>query len=93
MVSTGIAATDDCLAIFKKLQVGSNYHFIIYKIEDKKRIVVDCSSDSKDNDWDWDSFVDRVMETGEPRYAAVDFHFENHEGNEKTVLLFCCFGS
>jgi len=91
MVDAGIECPDDVIQKFKQLQTGHRYHFIIFKIQDKKRVIVESTHDNDDTDegdWDWDKFCDTITETGEPRFAACDFHYQSKDDLDKTKLLF-----
>eukprot|EP01083_Nonionella_stella_P052537 139354_1 len=87
-MDAGINCPDDVVGEFKAQQTKSKYHYVIYNIENKKSIKIDKSLLCKDNEWDWDDFVDVIMDSGEPRFATVDFHYEARDGLNKTKLLF-----
>jgi len=89
MVDAGIACPDEVIQTFKSLQTGHESHAIIFKIEDKKRVVVEWTlENTEDSDWDWDLICDKICESGEPRFAVCDFHYRSKEDLDQTKLLF-----
>lgn len=89
MVDAGIECPDEVIQTFKKLQRGNEYHCITFKIVNKKKVAVDwLMNNDDDTDWDWDVICDELTKSGEPRFAACDFHFLNSENLDTTKLLF-----
>lgn len=88
MVDAGIQTPDDVIATFKEMQLGNNFHYVIYRIANKRNVAVDKVLDADNNEWDWDAFCDAISESKEPRFATVDFHYQSKDGLDKTKLLF-----
>lgn len=88
MVDAGIHTPDEVLAAFKEMQIKNKFHYIIFGIKNKKHVYVDHSAEQEAEEWDWDNFVEKLSESGEPRFATVDFHYKSKDGLDKTKLLF-----
>lgn len=88
MVDAGIQTPDEVIAKFKQMQLGNEYHYVIYKIANKRNVAVDVVLEAGKADWDWDAFCDVLASSGEPRFATVDFHFLGKDNLDKTKLLF-----
>jgi len=92
MVDAGIACPDSTIEKFKELQKGRAYHAVIFKIANKKEVIVDAvveNDDTDEGEWDWDVICEKIVESGEPRFAACDFHWRGKkEDRDMTKVLF-----
>eukprot|EP01083_Nonionella_stella_P076757 209311_1 len=87
-MDAGIETPDEVIADFRELQQSGRKkggpRYLILKIKDKKSIYV--HEKNCDEDFDWDSFVDVLVENS-PCFAVNDFHFDDN-GVDRTKLLF-----
>lgn len=88
MVDAGIQTPDEVIKAFKGMQLGNNFHYIIYRIQEMKYVSVDSVLDVDKAEWDWDAFCDAITESGEPRFATIDFHYKSKDNFDTTKLLF-----
>ena len=89
---SGIEIDPEVTALFNEMKLRSIHKFAIFKIEKKKKIVIDikgdpCSTDDRDAD---KAEFSKLMETidKEPRYILYDFGFTNKEGRKINKLAF-----
>merc|ERR1712039_295898 len=61
-----------------------NKRFFTFKIEDKKKIVVDAEGEKEKT---WDDFCAQLPDD-EPRYALVDVEFTSEDGRPQDKLTF-----
>merc|ERR1712048_514132 len=58
--------------------------YVLFKIQDKKEIVVDTEGDASKS---FDDFKGALPEA-EPRYALVDIHYKTDDGRDQSKLTF-----
>mmetsp|Transcript_70251 Transcript_70251/g.168325 ORF Transcript_70251/g.168325 Transcript_70251/m.168325 type:complete len:139 (+) Transcript_70251:92-508(+) len=85
---SGVTVQDDCVTKFEEMKTRHLYKYIIYKIENKKEIVIDCIGEKGAT---YDEFKNKLLEDkSQPRYALVDMSYNTADGRpqEKLVFLF-----
>merc|ERR1719388_722101 len=85
---SGVACADDCISEFNEMKLKHTKRYLIFKIENKKQIVID---ESGPKDKTYEDFVASVTATGEPRYAVVDVEYETDDGRPQEKLAFIMF--
>jgi len=94
-MSSGVAVDDACVAKFTDMKMKHLLRYIIFEIEDKKKIVVKHEGDK---DATYDDFEKCMKENydGEVKkgcYALVDVHFEKDDGTPQDKIVFITFAS
>lgn len=85
---SGVKIADECQAAFKEMQLRHQISSIMYKIENKKTIVIDTQNDKSKS---YEQFV-ASLPMKEPRYCLVDVDYTTKSGAEhsKMVFIFWC---
>jgi len=85
---SGVACDDACVAEFNDMKIKHTKRYLIFKIENKKQIIIE---DSGPKDKTYEDFVTAITSTGEPRYAVVDVEYETDDGRPQEKLAFIMF--
>lgn len=83
-MSSGVKVSEDCVAIFNEIKLKHTKRYIIYKIENKKQIVIEKEGAKEET---YDDFVNAIPKD-EPRYAVVDFEYTTEDGRKQEKLVF-----
>nr|CAB3459975.1 unnamed protein product [Digitaria exilis]CAB3463680.1 unnamed protein product [Digitaria exilis] len=83
--ASGIAVDDECKLRFLELKAKRTHRFIIYKIDDKKKmVVVEKVGEPVLN---YDDFA-AALPPNECRYAIFDYDFVTEENCQKSKIFF-----
>ena len=84
--STGVVVDDEVSTTFNsfKLQQGEKLRYYIYKIEDKKTIVIESKGDVSKG---YDDFCGELPDN-DCRYGLVDLDFKTDDGRPTSKLVF-----
>ncbi|VDL16567.1 unnamed protein product [Hymenolepis diminuta] len=74
-MASGVKCSEDCLAKYNELKLKKSCRFILYKIEDKKQIVIDKIGDRECTFDQFKGLLENLE--GEARYAVLDFEPDN----------------
>lgn len=89
---SGIEVDDEIATLFNDMKLRSTNKYAIFKIENKKKIVIDYKADpnpTEDAEKDKECFDDLIKRlTNEPRYILYDFGFTSKEGRKIKKLGF-----
>ena len=91
---SGIEVDSSVPTLFNEIKLRSVHKFATFKIENKKKIVVDYLADpvqTEDREKDkaeFDKLKDLVTASKEPRYILYDFGFTNKEGRKISKIAF-----
>merc|ERR1712130_1019807 len=64
-----------------------NIRYVVFKIENRKRIVIDTDIPEGPKNTTWQDFQ-AVLPENEPRYALVDVEYETEDGRPQDKLTF-----
>jgi cofilin len=83
--STGVVVDDEVCTTFNafKLQQGEKLRFYIYKIQDKKTVVIDTKGERSKT---YQDFCDALPED-DCRYGLIDLDFETDDGRPTSKLV------
>ena len=89
---SGIEIDPEISTLFNDVKLRKSNKYIFFKIQDKKRIIVDklgdpCHTEDKESDGAQFSQLSECL-TKEPRYILYDFSFTNKEGRKIQKLAF-----
>ena len=89
---SGIEIASDVNELYNEVKLRSIHKWVTFKIENKKKVVVDCLGDpckTETKEDDKKCFNDlKAKLTKEPRYILYDFRFINKEGRVINKLAF-----
>ena len=89
---SGIEIDSEITTLFNDMKLRSTHKYATFKIENKKKIIVDEMGDPHDTehkDDDREQFLGlKAKLTREPRYILYDFGFTNKEGRKIKKLGF-----
>lgn len=89
---SGIEIDSEITELYNDMKLRSTNKWATFKIEKKKKIVLDQKADpmaTEDKDVDKECFVAlKAALTNEPRYILYDFGFINKEGRKIKKLAF-----
>ena len=91
---SGIETDPAVTSLFNEMKLRHTHKYMTFKIENKKKIVVDQLGDPKKTETkeeDKEAFQELAdLLTKEPRYTLYDFGFKNKEGRqiEKIAFIF-----
>ncbi|CAD6334852.1 unnamed protein product [Miscanthus lutarioriparius] len=83
--ASGMAVDDDCKRRFLELKAKRTHRFIIYKIDEKKKMVV--VEQVGEPVLNYDDFA-ASLPTNECRYAIFDYDFITEENCQKSKIFF-----
>mmetsp|Transcript_28567 Transcript_28567/g.60042 ORF Transcript_28567/g.60042 Transcript_28567/m.60042 type:complete len:143 (+) Transcript_28567:86-514(+) len=86
-MSTGVAVDDAVSSAFQKFKLGQDPYklrYFIYKIENKKTIVIEKQGELSKT---YDDFVEDLPEN-DCRYGLIDIEFETADGRPTSKLVF-----
>jgi len=78
---------DDVLKVYDELRLGHKWHYIIYKIENKKTIIVESKLSSEEK-FEYSAFHKLVSAFQEPRFIVLDFHYSPEAGRTAEKVMF-----
>ena len=89
---SGIETDPDVTTEFNEMKLRQTHKFMTFKIEKKKKIVVDqkgepLKTESKEEDKEAFKVMTALLEK-EPRYILYDFGFTNKEGRKIGKIAF-----
>ena len=89
---SGIETDPEVTTLFNDMKLRHTHKYMTFKIENKKRIVVDLKGDprktaSKEEDKEAFTELTGLLQQ-EPRYVLYDFGFTNKEGRQLEKLAF-----
>ena len=83
---SGIEIDSELPTLFNEMKLRSTHKYMTFKIENKKKIIVDVMGDpvTTDNKEDDKAAFGELKAqlTNEPRYILYDFGFKNKEGRQ-----------
>ena len=89
---SGVEVDAEINVLFNDMKLRSTHKFAFFKIEGKKKIIVDvcgdpCKTEAKEED---EAQFNKMKEqlTNEPRYILYDFGFMNKDGRKVNKLAF-----
>ena len=89
---SGIEVDAEITSLFNEMKLRSTHKFALFKIEEKKKVVVDlcgdpCSTEVREED---EAQFNKMKEplSKEPRYILYDFGFTNKEGRSIKKIAF-----
>ena len=89
---SGIEVDKEIPVLYNEMKLRSTNKYMTFKIENKKKVVVDYASDPKktsNKEEDKESFAElKERLTKEPRYILYDFGFTNKESREIRKIAF-----
>ncbi|KAI1330621.1 hypothetical protein F5Y16DRAFT_339191 [Xylariaceae sp. FL0255] len=94
MPSVKVPLSDECRPTYEQLQYGKKYKWIIYKLTDKKDMVV---VDEASTDPDYNNFLKKLfdaklningVEYSAPRFAIYDVEYDSGEGLRNKIVGF-----
>lgn len=83
-MSSGVAVDDEIGSTFQDFKLNKKLRYYIYKIQDKKTIVIEKSGERGET---YDDFKASLPEN-EPRYGLIDLEFETNDGRPTSKLVF-----
>ena len=89
---SGIEVDSEIPTLFNEMKLRSIHKYATFKIENKKKVVVDnladpCKTENKDDDKvQFNALGETLLK--EPRYVLYDFGFTNKEGRIINKLAF-----
>jgi len=86
-LSTGVEVSDEVVSTFnqfKLLQEPYNLRYFIYKIQDKKTVVIEKQGERTKT---FDDFVEELPEN-DCRYGLIDIEFETVDGRATSKIIF-----
>lgn len=89
---SGIEIDEEIATFFNGMKLRATHKWATFKIEKKKKVVLDqasdpCKTEEKEDDKAWFGQLGEVL-TKEPRYILYDFGFTNKEGRKINKLAF-----
>lgn len=89
---SGIEIDPEITTLFNDMKLRSTHKFITFKIENKKKVIVDvkgdpCPTESTEEDKAQFGILGDLL-TKEPRYVLYDFGFTNKEGRKINKIAF-----
>ena len=79
----GLELTAEALDTYNKMKMKREHRWVIFKIEDEKRIVLDGAGAPTST---FSEFVEK-MPKSEPRYAVYDLEVTHHDGRKESKLV------
>lgn len=83
-MSSGVKVAENCVTAFNECKLKHTKRYIIYKIENKKEIVIEKEGAKEET---YDDFVNAIPKD-EPRYCIVDFAYQTEDGRPQEKLVF-----
>lgn len=81
---SGVCLTDECKTKFQEMQLKHQIRFILFKIENKKSIIVDKIGEVSQT---YEDFL-KALPQNEPRYCLVDVDYTTTSGADHTKMVF-----
>ena len=83
-MSSGVKVSDACVEVYNEIKMKKSKKYVLFKIENKKEIVIDCDGDASKT---FDDFKAALPED-QPRYGLVDINYTTDDGREQSKLTF-----
>jgi len=80
----GVKVSDACVEVYNEIKMKKSKKFVLFKIENKKEIVIDCDGDNTKTFADFKA----ALPEAEPRYGLVDITYQTDDGREQSKLTF-----
>jgi len=99
-MASGIDVDTECVELYNDLKRHHNYHYLVFKIENRKTIVLDSAKPRKDSagvhgratpeesELIWNSELLPLLKGDEPRYVVYDMHIKKESGAVIDQLTF-----
>lgn len=84
MAMSGVAINDECKSAFQDMQLKHQTRYIMFKIENKKTILI---AEKADVSKTYDDFL-ASLPKNEPRYCLVDVEYITKSGADHTKMVF-----
>ena len=90
---SGVSVNDECVDMYNTIKMGPKdkpkLRHILFKIKDKKEIVLDSAAEkvAESTTW-WEDFKTALDTAKEPRYALIDCDYESTDGRPQSKLCF-----
>eukprot|EP00409_Alexandrium_fundyense_P007202 CAMPEP_0195046854 /NCGR_PEP_ID=MMETSP0347-20130606/29794_1 /TAXON_ID=2932 /ORGANISM="Alexandrium fundyense, Strain CCMP1719" /LENGTH=106 /DNA_ID=CAMNT_0040074947 /DNA_START=21 /DNA_END=338 /DNA_ORIENTATION=+ len=81
---SGVTVNDECVAKYQEIKMKKALRYVIFKIENKKEIVLDCEGTSEETLADFR----KKLPDDQPRYALVDIDYQTADGRPQSKLCF-----
>mmetsp|Transcript_4539 Transcript_4539/g.10204 ORF Transcript_4539/g.10204 Transcript_4539/m.10204 type:complete len:138 (-) Transcript_4539:222-635(-) len=81
---SGVKVDDECADKYQQIKMKKDLRYLIFKIADFKKIVLDCEGPKTET---FDDFKGKLPEN-EPRYALVDVDYTSDDGRPQAKLCF-----
>mmetsp|Transcript_9383 Transcript_9383/g.24274 ORF Transcript_9383/g.24274 Transcript_9383/m.24274 type:complete len:187 (+) Transcript_9383:176-736(+) len=85
MVTNGIRPSNDTLAAYESMTTSHKFQWIVFAIEGGEVRVEKTSPAAEE--MKWDVFLEALTESGDPRYAVVDFAYEEQDQRRNKLVL------
>eukprot|EP00971_Amphidinium_carterae_P234003 4643526-Amphidinium_carterae.1 len=86
MALSGVGVADDCIKKFEEMKLRHTCKYIIYTIENKKEVVVDCVGEK---DAAYEEFKGKLVEDkAKPKFAVVDMSYKTDDGRQQDKIVF-----
>eukprot|EP00747_Dinoflagellata_sp_TGD_P164328 gnl/TRDRNA2_/TRDRNA2_184124_c0_seq1.p1 gnl/TRDRNA2_/TRDRNA2_184124_c0~~gnl/TRDRNA2_/TRDRNA2_184124_c0_seq1.p1 ORF type:complete len:138 (-),score=43.77 gnl/TRDRNA2_/TRDRNA2_184124_c0_seq1:137-550(-) len=83
-MSSGVAVDDACVTVYNEMKMKKQLKFVLFKIQDKKLIVIDSQGDTSKTMDDFKA----ALPTDQPRYGLVDIEYTTDDGRPQQKLTF-----
>ena len=83
-MSSGVKVADSCVEIYNEIKMKKSKKFVLFKIENKKEIVIDSEGDASKTFEDFKA----ALPEDQPRYGLVDIHYQTDDGRDQSKLTF-----
>lgn len=81
---SGVTMDPICLEKFEQMKLKHELRYILFKIENKKKIILDCEGGK---DKCYEDFVS-ALPADQPRYCLVDVEYTTKSGAEHSKVVF-----
>ncbi len=85
MAMSGVKVSDGVADKFNQIKMKKDLRYVIFRIENKKEIVVDSEGGIEKT---FEDFSEAIKGAGGPRYALVDIDYETEDGRPQNKLTF-----
>mmetsp|Transcript_26392 Transcript_26392/g.57563 ORF Transcript_26392/g.57563 Transcript_26392/m.57563 type:complete len:140 (+) Transcript_26392:104-523(+) len=83
---SGVTCADACVEAYNDMKMHKqDLRFITFKIEDKKKIVIDIKEPDMSKTW---QAIKEALPDSEPRYAVMDVDYTTDDGRPQSKLTF-----
>jgi cofilin len=86
-MATNADVPDEVMVQYNQLQREHKFHYLIFKIENKKTIVLD-SSLSTEEKFEYPQFHKKVTSIKDPRFIIIDYHTTTPDNRQIDKVVF-----